>query len=87
MIAGFVRQFRLAHEQLQEFTPTPGTVATAMFSSGLDLHGNPIPVARSQTARQDGRRKIQATPATPRRIPRKPRPSAPPAGRPGRRRP
>ncbi|MFH1136490.1 MAG: YgiQ family radical SAM protein [Pseudomonadota bacterium] len=33
--------------QVQCFIPTPGTVAAAMFYSGLDPEGRPIPVARS----------------------------------------
>ncbi len=39
--------FRL--EQVQDFTPTPGTLATAMFYTGLDPWTmKPVPVARSQ---------------------------------------
>lgn len=39
--------FRL--EQVQDFTPTPGTLATAMFYTGLDPYTlRPVPVARSQ---------------------------------------
>ncbi|NLI78177.1 MAG: radical SAM protein [Candidatus Riflebacteria bacterium] len=90
LIAAFVRRFRLAHEQIQEFTPTPGTVATAMYATGLDLRGNPIAVARTQTARRHGRQRIQsdpATPAAPRRTPPGSHPSARPPARPGRRRP
>lgn len=37
--------------QTQCFIPTPGTVATAMFSCGRDEAGNPLFVARSDAAR------------------------------------
>ena len=37
--------------QVQCFIPTPGTLATAMFYSGKDARGNPIPVARSDAER------------------------------------
>jgi radical SAM superfamily enzyme YgiQ (UPF0313 family) len=59
LIAEFVKKFRLAHEQIQEFTPTPGTVATAMYWTGLDLRGRPLAVARTATDRRAGRRRIQ----------------------------
>jgi len=38
-------------QQVQCFIPTPGTVATAMYYAGIDTEGNPIPVARSDSAR------------------------------------
>jgi uncharacterized radical SAM protein YgiQ len=38
-------------QQVQCFTPTPGTLATAMFYAGTDSRGRPIPVARADAAR------------------------------------
>lgn len=58
-IRALVERFRLAHQQLQEFTPTPGTLATAMFHTGLDLDGKPLEVARNADQRKAGRREIQ----------------------------
>jgi radical SAM superfamily enzyme YgiQ (UPF0313 family) len=37
--------------QVQCFTPTPGTLATAMFYAGTDAKGRPIPVARTDAER------------------------------------
>jgi len=37
--------------QVQCFTPTPGTLATAMFYAGTDAGGRPIPVARTDAER------------------------------------
>ncbi|HDP34278.1 MAG TPA: YgiQ family radical SAM protein [Candidatus Hydrogenedentes bacterium] len=37
--------------QVQCFIPTPGTVATAMYHAGIDEHGKPIHVARSDRDR------------------------------------
>jgi uncharacterized radical SAM protein YgiQ len=38
-------------QQVQCFIPTPGTVATAMYTAGIDPQGNPIPVARTDAER------------------------------------
>ena len=38
-------------QQVQCFTPTPGTLATAMFYAGTDAKGTPIPVARTDAER------------------------------------
>ncbi|OIP21838.1 YgiQ family radical SAM protein [bacterium CG2_30_54_10] len=59
LIAEFVKQHHLAHEQIQEFTPTPGTLASAMYHAKIDLQGRPLPVAKTLTSRASGRRKIQ----------------------------
>ncbi|MBF0409978.1 MAG: YgiQ family radical SAM protein [Candidatus Riflebacteria bacterium] len=55
----FISQYRLAHEQIQEFTPTPGTIATAMYWSETDFMGNKISVAKSSEKRRNARRNIQ----------------------------
>jgi uncharacterized radical SAM protein YgiQ len=58
-IAELVRRLRLAHEQVQEFTPTPGTLATAMYFTERDLEGRPLAVPKSSAERQEGRRSVQ----------------------------
>jgi uncharacterized radical SAM protein YgiQ len=55
-----IRQLNLAHEQIQEFTPTPGSLATAMYYTGLDLKGQPIRVARNHSDRVKARNLIQS---------------------------
>lgn len=60
-IRALIERFHLAHQQIQEFTPTPGTLATAMFHTGLDLDGNPLEVARAVVQRKAGRRVIQGS--------------------------
>ena len=59
LLARMINELHLAHEQLQEFTPTPGSMGTAMFYTGLDQHGNQIRVARKQSERMQGRNQIQ----------------------------
>ncbi|MFZ2960330.1 MAG: YgiQ family radical SAM protein [Candidatus Ozemobacteraceae bacterium] len=58
-IRDVVEHFHLAHQQLQEFTPTPGTLGTAMYATGLDLEGKPLTVARGDAERSSGRIAIQ----------------------------
>jgi uncharacterized radical SAM protein YgiQ len=58
-IAELVRSRHLAHEQIQEFTPTPATLATAMYATGLDPGGRPLDVPRGDAERREGRRRIQ----------------------------
>ena len=38
-------------QQVQCFIPLPGTTAAAMYYAGIDSHGKPIPVARSDAQR------------------------------------
>jgi uncharacterized radical SAM protein YgiQ len=45
--------------QVQCFTPTPGTLATAMFYAGTDARGRPISVARTDAARLRQHRILQ----------------------------
>jgi len=43
-------------KQFQDFTPTPGTLSTAMYVTGLHRDSNqPIPVARNQSERKEQR--------------------------------
>ncbi|MFZ5775316.1 MAG: YgiQ family radical SAM protein [Thermodesulfobacteriota bacterium] len=52
-MAARLRELGLAVRQFQDFTPTPGTISTAMFVTGLDRdNGRPIPVARRDTERR-----------------------------------
>ncbi len=47
-LALFLKRNRLEVEQLQDFTPTPGTLATSVYYSGIDpFSGEEIYVARS----------------------------------------
>ncbi len=59
MLANVIRELHLAHEQIQEFTPTPGSMGSAMFYTGLDQHGNEIRVLKNQSDRMKGRNQIQ----------------------------
>lgn len=59
-IAETVRRLHLAHEQIQEFTPTPATIGTAMYATGLTPDGKPVRVSRSVEERGTGRREIQS---------------------------
>ncbi|PKL41501.1 MAG: YgiQ family radical SAM protein [Candidatus Riflebacteria bacterium HGW-Riflebacteria-1] len=61
MLADKIKQLNLVHEQLQEFTPTPGSLATAMYYTGMDLSGKPIRVARSHSDRLKARNLIQGS--------------------------
>jgi len=68
-----VERERLEVRQFQDFTPTPGTISTAMYVTGLDRDsGRAVFVARSQTERRRQRQVLERI--TPRR---KPSPTAP----------
>ena len=59
-LAGKLRDYGLQARQFQDFTPTPGTIATAMFVSGRDRDTlKPIPVARGAAARRNQRRELE----------------------------
>ncbi|HNX76513.1 MAG TPA: YgiQ family radical SAM protein [Candidatus Rifleibacterium sp.] len=79
LLARMINELHLAHEQLQEFTPTPGSMGTAMFYTGLDQHGNQIKVARKHSERMQGRNQIQGGRPPARQAPEdRPRRSPPP---------
>ncbi|MBU1105663.1 MAG: YgiQ family radical SAM protein [Candidatus Riflebacteria bacterium] len=59
VLAAKIRSLNLVHEQLQEFTPTPGSLATAMYHTGLDLEGKQIRVAKNHSDRLKARNLIQ----------------------------
>ncbi|PLX47337.1 MAG: YgiQ family radical SAM protein [Desulfobulbaceae bacterium] len=50
---------RLPVRQFQDFTPTPGTLATAMYVTETDIKGNPIHVAKKNTERMLQRHCLQ----------------------------
>jgi uncharacterized radical SAM protein YgiQ len=55
-----LQKLKLPARQFQDFTPTPGTIATAMFVSGLDRDTNkPLFVARGTTARRNQRKVLE----------------------------
>ncbi|PKK91169.1 MAG: YgiQ family radical SAM protein [Candidatus Wallbacteria bacterium HGW-Wallbacteria-1] len=58
-LALFVRKWWGKVEQVQEFIPTPGSLSTAMYYSGIAPDGSKIPVARSQKDRIAQRRVLQ----------------------------
>ena len=55
-MTGKLRALDLQVKQFQDFTPTPGTLSTAMYVTGLHRDtGQPIPVARNQSERKEQR--------------------------------
>ena len=50
-LARWLRDRGWKPQQVQCFIPTPGTVATAMYCSGIDPEGHTIPVARTDAER------------------------------------
>ena len=47
-LACFLKKHRIRPEQVQDFYPTPGTISTCMFYTGLDPYTmQPVPVAKS----------------------------------------
>lgn len=58
-IAEFVKKHKLAHKQIQEFTPTPGTLASIMYFTELDYNLCKISVAKKLSERAESRKIIQ----------------------------
>lgn len=59
-LAEFIRDSGLRPEQVQDFTPTPGTVSTCMFYTGIDpLTGEKVFVPREQEERKMQRALMQ----------------------------
>ena len=58
-LRSFVENQRLVHKQIQEFTPTPGTLATAMYYSRCDLEEKPIWIPTGHCERSSGRTILQ----------------------------
>lgn len=60
-LARDIRRLGLKVRQFQDFTPTPGTISTAMYVTGLHRDtGHPIPVARNRKERMAQRRILEA---------------------------
>ncbi len=56
-----LKRLRLPVRQFQDFTPTPGTISTAMYVTGLDrYHKRPIFVARKRGERMAQRRVLES---------------------------
>ncbi|MBU0675721.1 MAG: YgiQ family radical SAM protein [Proteobacteria bacterium] len=59
-LAAEIKQLGISVRQFQDFTPTPGTLATAMYVSGLDRDtGKPIPVAKNELERRKQRQVLE----------------------------
>ncbi len=59
-LATIVKREGLEVRQFQDFTPTPGTISTAMYYTGLDRDtGRPLFVARSHNERQAQRQVLE----------------------------
>jgi uncharacterized radical SAM protein YgiQ len=59
-LALYIRRWGLRPEQAQEFTPTPGTVATCMYYTGIDpLTGEVVYVARDDEEKKMQRALLQ----------------------------
>ncbi|OIP48631.1 MAG: YgiQ family radical SAM protein [Desulfobacterales bacterium CG2_30_60_27] len=62
-LAARAKELNLPTRQLQDFTPTPGTLATAMYVAGLHRDTlTPIPVARTTGERRAQRLALEGTP-------------------------
>jgi uncharacterized radical SAM protein YgiQ len=56
-LAGITRSMGFRLEQVQDFTPTPGTLATTMYYTGLDPYTlKPVSVARTRQEKEAQRR-------------------------------
>ena len=67
-LANDLTRLKLPVRQFQDFTPTPGTIATAMYVSGLDRETKrPIFVAKKANERAAQRAQLEAVMPTPRR--------------------
>jgi len=59
-LAVFLKKHRMRPEQVQDFYPTPGTISTCMFHTGIDpLTGKPVFVPRSPAEKRRQRALLQ----------------------------
>jgi radical SAM superfamily enzyme YgiQ (UPF0313 family) len=58
LLARKIKELNLVHEQIQEFTPTPGSLATAMYYCETDFSGRPVKVLKKRSERLQTRRII-----------------------------
>lgn len=54
-----VKKLGMEVRQFQDFTPTPGTISTAMYVTGQDRDGHKIKVAKGATARRQQRKSLE----------------------------
>jgi uncharacterized radical SAM protein YgiQ len=54
-----INELHLVHEQIQEFTPTPGSLGSAMFYTETDLQGRPLKIQKNHAERAQARNLIQ----------------------------
>lgn len=67
-----LRALDLPVKQFQDFTPTPGTLSTAMYVTGLDRdRDQPVPVSRNQSERKEQRGLLERQMQTARQTKRK----------------
>jgi radical SAM superfamily enzyme YgiQ (UPF0313 family) len=59
-LATKVKKLGMEVRQFQDFTPTPGTISTAMYVTGLDRDGKKIKVAKGTVARQKQRQALES---------------------------
>ena len=59
-LALYLRRKKITPQQVQDFYPTPGTVSTAMYFTGLDTEGKPLFVARTFEEKQAQRALLQS---------------------------
>ncbi len=58
-LAEDLKRLKLPVRQFQDFTPTPGTLATAMYVAEIDRDGSPLYVAKNFKERQQQRECLQ----------------------------
>lgn len=56
VLGKMIAELNLVHEQIQEFTPTPGSLASAMYYCETDLKGLPIKVRKKRNERLQTRK-------------------------------
>ena len=60
MLAEFMKETRFIPDQVQDFYPTPGTISTCMYYTGLDPETmQPIPVVRKEREKKMQRALLQ----------------------------
>ncbi|MBQ7624108.1 MAG: YgiQ family radical SAM protein [Clostridia bacterium] len=59
-LASYLRRKKITPQQVQDFYPTPGTVSTAMYFTGLDTDLKPLFVARTFEEKQMQRALLQS---------------------------
>jgi radical SAM superfamily enzyme YgiQ (UPF0313 family) len=55
-----VKELNLVHEQIQEFTPTPGSLASAMYYCEMDMNFRPLKVLKKRAERLNTRKHVHS---------------------------